>query len=157
MHFEYKTVYTKQILDAQRKLQNCQNKTYANTLLVQLCDEKLLAEAVATFCPYITSISSHEISREDLEKILINAFGIDLVIKADKEHGAKHNKHYQNSLMALRSLRGKEIIELSDCLTNEEFEEYVSDLSEYAKEDYQNARLAQKNLATVNETVIKSL
>ena len=97
-------------------------------------------------------------SREELEEMFINKFGLDEIIKAREEvkqqesvSGKKRNHRYENVLTAMRLNRGKTIIEseqYKNLKTKEEKVNYLSSLSLTELEDaeiyYTNKQNAQK-------------
>ena len=97
-------------------------------------------------------------SREELEEMFINRFGLDEIIKAREEvkqqeniSGKKRNHRYENVLSAMRLNRGKTIIEseqYKNLKTKEEKVNYLSSLSLTELEDaelyYTNKQNAQK-------------
>ena len=106
-------------------------------------------------------------SRDELEKMYISRVGLDDIIEARDDvkkqeliYGSKLNHRYENSLIALRRERGKEIAkELKTIKTPEARETFLNGLSQAEREDvvsYQSVKNLAKDAARMQNEFIEN-
>lgn len=156
---DYVEVSIDDVLKGQIQLESFRSKSNAETLVKILCgDDELLTESLIDVCPQMKCLSNDIPTREEIEKLLITAVGIDFVIDADKKFGKNYNGQYQNSLMELRNARGKDITQKARLLKDtKERENFISGLSIYSQEDFVRMDNNLNNLQDVNNDLIKML
>ncbi|MBQ7466975.1 MAG: hypothetical protein IJS74_02755 [Clostridia bacterium] len=105
--------------------------------------------------------------RDELEKMYISRVGLDDIIEARDDvkkqeliYGSKLNHRYENSLIALRRERGKEIAkELKTIKTPEARETFLNGLSQAEREDvvsYQSVKNLAKDAARIQNEFIEN-